>query len=284
MYVRRTICKKNLPKKEMIRLMTQEVLKKCAELAHVLANIAQKETLGRYRSVDARNKGGSIFDPVTEADEEAEKAMRARIMEVFPNHAIIGEEYDDINAGAEFTWVLDPIDGTRGFITGMPTWGTLIGLLHEGKPVFGLMSQPYVGERFFGDGKTAYWQKDGAPAKPIRARGGMTLSEAYLACTTPDMFSIDELSRFMQLHGGVRDARYGTDCYGYALLALGTVQLVCEAGLKAVDILPLMPILQGAGVIVTDWEGAPVKGGGQVIAAADEALHAKALALIQKTA
>lgn len=264
--------------------MMQEMLKICANLAHELAEIAAKETLGRFRNVDARNKGGAIFDPVTEADEMAEKAMRARIMEVFPDHSIIGEEYDAHNSGAEFTWVLDPIDGTRGFITGMPTWGTLIGLLHEGMPVFGLMSQPYVGERFFGDGKTAYWQKDGAPAKPIKARGGVALNEAYLACTTPDMFSADELSRFMQLHAGVRDARYGTDCYGYALLALGTVQLVCEAGLKPVDILPLMPILQGAGVIVTDWEGAPVKGGGQVIAAADEKLHAEALALIQKNA
>lgn len=254
------------------------------DLAHELADIAARETLPLFRRVTARNKNAGGFDPVTAADEQAEAAMRAAISRRFPHHGIIGEEQADHQARAEHTWILDPIDGTRGFLAGLPTWGTLIGLLHRNRPVFGLMSQPVVGERFFGDGRRAFRRGREGSEQRLHVKPCDSLENALLACTTPDMFSHEELPAFQRLRAGVRDARYGTDCYGYALLAAGCIDLVCEAGLKPFDILPLMPILQGAGAVVSDWQGRPVTGGGQVLASANAGLHDAALDLLQQGA
>ena len=247
-----------------------------------LAEAAACETLPRFRSaLKVENKAQAAgFDPVTEADRAAEHAIRAMIEARFPDHGIQGEEAADKPGRSRFSWIIDPIDGTRSFMSGMPTWGTLIGVLDDGRPRFGMMSQPYVGERFIGgDGKAELVTAAGTSA--IQCRPAPALAAATLFATAPDMFSAGhEREAFGRLAEHTRLARFGADCYGYCLLAAGHVDLVVEAGLSFYDIAPLIPIIEAAGGMVTDWAGAPVRNGGQVIAAADEALLTAALALL----
>ena len=220
------------------------------------------------------------FDPVTEADRAGEAAMRRLIRQTFPDHGILGEEFGAEATDAEYVWVLDPIDGTRAFIAGLPLWGTLIGLTRGGVPARGLMHQPFTGERFTGDGAQATWRGPGGQRKLMTRRCG-GLDEALLCTTSPKLFEGAEAAAYERIESEVRLARYGTDCYAYCMLAAGHVDLVVEAGLQPYDIVALIPIVEGAGGVVTDWDGNPAAGGGRVVAAGDKRLHEAALARLR---
>lgn len=245
-----------------------------------LADAAAEVIMPRFRAgiaVDNKKAGG--FDPVTAADREAELAMRRLIAAEHPDHGIYGEEYGTLGLDREHVWVLDPIDGTRSFIAGVPLWGTLIGLRRDGRPAVGMMNQPFIGERFFGDGASAdYVGPDGKRA--LRTRACADLAEATLFTTTPALFTAEERPRFDAVERAARLSRYGTDCYAYCMIAAGSVDLVIESGLEAYDITALVPIIEGAGGIITDWSGAPVTDGGEVVAAGDPRVHEAALRLL----
>lgn len=250
---------------------------------HVLADRSAAAILPFFRtSLGAHDKsGGRAFDPVTEADKAAEVIIRRLINERFPDHGIDGEEFGAHKTDAEYCWSIDPIDGTKAFICGLPVWGTLIGLMRSGSPVLGLMNQPFTGERFWGDGKRAFWRGADGKEKSLRARDCGDLAHATLMTTTPKMFKGEMAKAYARLERNVRLARYGCDCYAYCMLAAGHIDLVVEAGLKSVDIIPLVPILRGAGCIVTNFDGEEPGKGGTVIAAATAALHADALRLLK---
>jgi myo-inositol-1(or 4)-monophosphatase len=246
-----------------------------------LATVSGSAILPFFRTAIAaadKNKGG-IFDPVTEADRAGEAAMRQMIKRVFPSHGIEGEEYGDEGGEREFVWVLDPIDGTKAFIAGLPMWGTLIGLKRNGVPCYGMMHQPFTKERFFGDGGSASWRGP-LGERQLRTRRCEDLASATLSATTPRMFEGAALDGFLRVENSVRLTRFGCDCYAYCMLAAGQIDLVIEAGLKPYDIVPLVPIIEGAGGIVTDWQGNPPTAGGAVIAAGDKRLHEAALKLL----
>jgi myo-inositol-1(or 4)-monophosphatase len=230
-------------------------------------------------SVENKARDGA-FDPVTAADRAAEQAMRTLIRQNFPSHGIIGEEFGDHRSGAPYVWVLDPIDGTKSFIAGMPAWGTLIGLLKDGAPVYGMMHQPFIGERFAGDGQSAHYRGP-AGERRLTARKCASLSEAILFTTSPLLMSIEERALFESVQAKTRLSRYGGDCYAYCMIAAGFVDLVIETGLKAHDIVALIPIIEGAGGIVTDWSGDSAVKGGRIIAASDKRVHGEALALLR---
>jgi myo-inositol-1(or 4)-monophosphatase len=245
-----------------------------------LADAASAAVLPHFRTVlPVDSKASHRFDPVTVADRESEAAMRALIAERFPQDGVIGEEHGTVNAGAERVWVLDPIDGTRSFIAGLPVWGVLIGLLHRGKPVLGMMAQPFTGERFAGDGRTAWYTGPGGP-RTLRTRPCSDLSEAVLFTTSPDNFAPDELSAYRRSEAKVRLARYGADCYAYAMLTAGFIDTVIEAGLQPYDIIPMIPVIEGAGGVVTSWDGGSPVQGGKVVASGDRRLHDRVLAVL----
>ena len=251
-----------------------------------LAAKAGEVILPFFRSaMVARDKTrGGVFDPVTEADRAAETAMRRMILQTFPAHGIVGEEFGDHQPDAEYVWVLDPIDGTKSFISGLPLWGTLVALQHHGRPAYGTMHQPFTRERFFGDGVRATWTGPGAGGNKathtLRTRPCPTLAEATLMTTSPLLMSADEHLAYARVEAAVRLPRFGGDCYSYCMLAAGHVDLVIEAGLKPYDIAPLIPIVKGAGGVVTTWAGGDAAKGGRVIAAGDPRVHAAALALL----
>jgi myo-inositol-1(or 4)-monophosphatase len=218
-----------------------------------------------------QDKGGARFDPVTEADRAAERAMRALIREHYPDHGILGEEEDAVAGAGEFTWVLDPIDGTRAFITGLPLWGTLIALNDGTGPVLGVMNQPFTGERYVGSGAGAWLN-----GEPIRARGCPNLAQARLMSTSPQLFDTPGLlAAFESVAGDVQLVRYGGDCYAYCMVASGFVDVVIEAGLKPYDTQALIPIVEGAGGRMTTWDGASAQQGGAILACGDPMLHAR---------
>ena len=221
--------------------------------------------------------GGGAFDPVTEADKAAEVVMRRLIGATFPDHGIVGEEFGAEREDAELVWVLDPIDGTRAFVAGLPLWGTLIGLLRGGRAAYGLMHQPFIGERFFGDGGSAGY-KGPHGERRLRTRACASLSDAVLSTTSPRLFGDAEKTAFERVEAAVKLSRYGYDCYAYCMLAAGHIDLVVEAGLKPYDIVALIPIIEGAGGIVTTWTGGPAEEGGAIVAAGDPRLHEAALA------
>lgn len=242
-----------------------------------LAAAAAAETLPRFRRrglVD--NKLGSGFDPVTEADREAERAIRALIEAEHPDHGILGEEHGAANPHARHIWVIDPIDGTRAFISGLPVWGTLIGLTSDGDAVAGAMSQPFTGELFWADETGAHYEGPGGP-HPLETRKGLRLADATLFTTTPALFAGPMRALYDRLELAVRLPRYGTDCYAYAMLAAGHADLVVEPGLHPYDIVALIPIIEKAGGVVTTLDGGPAERGGDIIAAATPALHEEAL-------
>lgn len=249
-----------------------------------LAAVAAAETLPRFRQpMDIENKAGSAgFDPVTAADCAAERALRAAISARYPAHGIQGEEQAELAGTSAWSWIIDPIDGTRSFMCGMPTWGTLIGVLEHGAPRFGMMSQPFVGEHFIGGDGVAELHGGGG-IRRLACRGAPALAHATLFATTPDMFAAGpERATFDTLAAQVRLTRFGADCYGYCLLAAGHVDLVVEAGLGYYDIAPLIPIIESAGGVVTDWAGAPVRSGGRAVAAANHSLLDAALAVLAR--
>ncbi len=238
------------------------------ETAHDLANAASCVTLRHFRcQFTADHKGGNAFDPVTIADRGAEEVMRDIISRKFPEHGIAGEEFGNARLGADFLWTLDPIDGTRSFILGLPLWGTLIGLQHEGKPILGIMDQPFTGERFWSDERSAWYRGPKGLAR-CTTRPCSDLAQAYLAATTPDMFEGQDEARFNALAKAVRMRRFGGDCYLYCMLALGHIDIVAEAKLKPFDIVPLIPIVEKAGGAVRQWGGGD-PGEGRYIACGD---------------
>lgn len=251
------------------------------EFVHRLGDAACAATLPFFRArFTADNKlGDGGFDPVTEADRAAEVAMRRLIKDTFPAHGIIGEEFGDENTGAEYVWVLDPIDGTRAFISGLPVWGVLIGLMRAGKPVFGMMVQPFTGERFYGDGEAAFWQRSGEK-RQLRTRQSAGFHEATLMTTSPAMFLGAERVMYDRVESRMRLARYGCDCYAYCMLAMGQIDHVLETGLKLVDYVPLIPIIEGAGGVITDWSGKPPGDDGRVAVSGDVRHHGELLRLI----
>jgi myo-inositol-1(or 4)-monophosphatase len=224
--------------------------------------------------------GGASFDPVTEADRAAESAIRRRIRETFPAHGVMGEEYGSERLDAEFVWVLDPIDGTKSFISGMLGWGTLIGLLRNGAPAFGMMHQPFTKERFTGDGGSA---KVRSPygERILRTRPCARLEDAVLYTTSPRLLPEPDRPRFDTIEDRVKLSRYGGDCYAYSMLAAGCIDLVIESSLAPYDIIALIPIVEGAGGVITTWDGGPAQAGGRIVAAGDPRLHAAALAILQ---
>jgi myo-inositol-1(or 4)-monophosphatase len=233
-------------------------------------------------SLGIEDKGSPMgFDPVTAADRAAEAAMRTLIKRSFPEHGIIGEEYGNERPNAEYVWVLDPIDGTKSFISGMPIWGSLIGLMRNGAPVFGMMHQPFVKERFAGDGGAAHYRGP-AGERALHVRSCANLADAMLFTTSPQLMNADDRAAFGRVEAGVRLSRYGGDCYPYCMLAAGHVDLVIEAGLKQHDIVALIPIIEGAGGIVTTWEGESAAKGGRVIAAGDRRVHEAALRVLAR--
>lgn len=232
--------------------------------------------------IEDKNRGGS-FDPVTAADRAAEQAMRALIRRTFPEHGIVGEEYVHERVDAEYVWVLDPIDGTKSFISGMPAWGTLIALTRFGEPVFGMMHQPFIGERFTGDGGAARYRGP-AGDRALMVRPCAALAEAVLFTTSPLLMAADERAAFARVEGAVRLSRYGGDCYAYCMVAAGHADLVIETELKPHDVMALIPIVAGAGGIMTTWEGGPASGGGRVIAAGDRRVHQAAMEILNASA
>lgn len=222
---------------------------------------------------------GGQFDPVTEADRAAEMVIRARITERFPDHGILGEEFGSIHLDREFVWVVDPIDGTRSFLCGMPVWGTLIGLKHRGDAVLGLMHQPYIGEKFIGDGAKA-WLKSRSGTRALATRTVAALDQAVLMTTSPSLFKGQRHDAYSRVEHAVKLARYGADCYAYAMLAGGFIDLVIESGLQPYDIVALIPIIEGAGGVITDWQGGSAVNGGDIVASANHRLHDQALRLL----
>lgn len=246
-------------------------------LAEQLADAAGEPARHYFRtnlSIDSKED----LSPVTRADREAESAMRAILAANVPEHGIIGEEFGAERADAEWVWVLDPIDGTKSYVTGVPLFGVLVALVHRGRPVLGIIDQPILGERWIGaEGMASRF--DGGAA---RTRPCADLKDAWLNATTPHMFNDAEFARFEALRKSCREVRYGGDCYAYGLLANGQVDLVVEAGLKPYDFCALVPVITGAGGIVSDWQGAPmtIESAGQIVAAGDARMHGAALRVL----
>jgi myo-inositol-1(or 4)-monophosphatase len=250
------------------------------ELARTAGGIAQAHF---RRSYTIENKGGSVFDPVTSADRAIEGVLRAAIVERYPRHGIVAEEEGERAAQSEYTWFIDPIDGTRAFMTGSPLWGTLVGITRRDQPLFGLLCQPVLEEIFFGAPNGSWLIRPDGRSR-LKARSCEALGHAVLTCTHPDMFEGEAAGAFRRLAQRCLLHRFGGDCYNYAMLAAGFVDLVVEAKLKPYDIVPLIPVLEGAGCIVTNWRGGSPQQGGQVVAAATAELHGAALELLRGAA
>ena len=244
------------------------------EFACQLADAARRETLGHGRGAIAveDKSGGGPFDPVTAADRAAEAAIRALIDRHFPDHGVIGEEFGDTAGGDRHQWLIDPIDGTRSYICGLPSWTTLIALLDGGEPVLGIVDAPAIDERYVGT-QGGSWMMTGGTRHPLQAGGCTRLAEARLATTDPFLFAGEGADAFGRLREAARVTRYGLDAYAYARLAAGSLDLVVECGLKAHDYAALVPLVRGAGGMFGDWDGGQDFTAGNVIAAATPQLY-----------
>jgi histidinol phosphatase-like enzyme (inositol monophosphatase family) len=253
------------------------------QTAEALADAAAARCLPLFRSpgLIASSKTERGFDPVTEADRDAERAMRAVLAERRPDDGILGEEFGHTAGSSGLTWVLDPIDGTRAFLSGATTWGILIGLDAGEGPVLGVVDQPYTRERFMGGLGRAEMRRDGE-ARALKVRPCAGLREAVLYSTYPEIGTSAECTGFEAVRDRVLLTRFGTDCYAYALIALGQVDLVIEAGLNAYDIQGPQAVIEEAGGVVTDWRGGPAHRGGRVLAAGDRRVHEAALDILAR--
>ncbi|MEP1586575.1 MAG: histidinol-phosphatase [Tateyamaria sp.] len=252
------------------------------QVAHTMADAARTAILPHFRADDlsADNKLANGYDPVTIADRAAEKAMRGVLADLRPNDAIMGEEFGAHPGTSDLTWVLDPIDGTRGFVAGTPTWGVLIAVGPDTGPILGLIDQPYIGERFFGGaGEATLTGPHGTHA--ISTRAPRPLDKAILFSTFPEVGSAADRAGFEAVAQQVQLVRYGMDCYAYALVAAGQADLVIEAGLNNYDIQAPIALIEAAGGIVTDWQGGPAHEGGRVVAAANVEIHRAALDILK---
>ena len=268
-------------------MLTVEDIDELASFALDLADAAREVTLPHFRSgLSVENKPGSTlayraYDPVTAADRDAETVIRGLIKSRYRDHGIHGEEHGIEKGSSPLTWVIDPIDGTRSFISGVPLWGTLIALNDGTRPIIGVMDQPYIGERFVGrPGGSQVQGPHGT--RPLQTRDCTKLSDAIFGCTDPGIFAEGyETGIYEAVSGRARLRRFGGDCYFYCMLAAGTFDVVMEANLQAYDIQALIPIIEEAGGIVTDWEGGDAQNGGRVLCSASADLHAEVLNLIK---
>lgn len=251
-------------------------------LIEALADTARAAILPWFRKpgLESGNKAITGFDPVTQADRDAEIALRQHLQRVRPADGILGEELPDTAGRSGLTWIIDPIDGTRGFLAGTPCWGVLIALADSEGPFLGVIDQPFIAERFLG-GLGHAWVDGPQGRRPMKTRATRDLDQAILFSTFPEIGTPAEHVAFSRVSERVQLTRYGMDCYAYALLAAGHIDLVIEAGLKAYDIAAPIAVITAAGGIVTNWQGGPVDDNGQVLAAANPVLHAQALALLQ---
>ncbi len=248
------------------------------ELAYTAGGIANAHF---RKSFSIENKAGAGFDPVTNADKAIERVLRAAIAERYPDHGIVGEEEAERGGAGAYRWYIDPIDGTRAFMTGSPLWGTLVGLTHGDVPLFGLLCQPVLEEVYLGsDGGS--WLIKPDRRERLRARQCTELGNAVLASTHPDLITPAARPAFDALGRKCLMTRFGGDCYNYAMVAAGFVDLVVETQLRPFDIVPLIPILEQAGAMITDWEGRLPLAGGSVVAAATPALHRAALEVLNR--
>jgi len=266
--------------------MQDTELRTLIEFAGTLADSAGAAILPHFRTpvtVDNKKNDGK-FDPVTIADRDAEQAIRILIRKTYPDHGVLGEEFGAVESRNGLTWCIDPIDGTRAFIMGVPQWGVLIGLHDGAVPVLGVMDQPFTGERFVGSRLGAHVTRNGV-STPLRTRACENLADAVLTTTHPGAFGKkSEHDAYLRVAARTRMHRYGGDCYSYAMLAHGLIDLVIETALQPYDIQALIPIITAAGGVITNWRGGPADEGGQVIAAGDARAHAAALELLQADA
>lgn len=244
--------------------------------------LAGGETLPFFRSAAAveNKRGDGQFDPVTEADKAVELVLREHIRARYPEHGVCGEEFGS-DTGNGLTWVIDPIDGTRAFVSGMLHWGVLMALFDGARPVVGVMYQPFTEELWCGDGRQAEFRHKGN-VQPIRTRRCSTLGDAVLATTAPDLFRPEDQERFARLESAVKLTRYGGDCYNFGMLAMGHIDLATDAQLKPYDIQALIPIIEGAGGVVTTYRGEDASMGGDVLASGSADLHKAALRLFNR--
>jgi histidinol phosphatase-like enzyme (inositol monophosphatase family) len=252
-----------------------------------LARAAGAAILPLFRAehgLENKAAAGQAFDPVTAADRGAEAAIRQAIAARFPEHGVLGEEYGDDRSGAEFAWVLDPIDGTRAFVAGLPVWTTLIALRFQGRPVVGVIAQPYLDEYFVGTALGSRLARQGS-SRTLMVRPCPKLTEAVIATTDPALFKGAEAGAWTQVRAAARIARLGCDAYAYAMVAAGAMDLVIEAGLKPWDIEAAIPLIEGAGGVVADWRGEPLgPEAGQVAIAGDRACLKQALVSLRRAA
>ncbi|WP_120499650.1 inositol monophosphatase family protein [Roseovarius sp. EL26] len=251
--------------------------------AHAMADAARVAVLPYFRAanLDAEDKGVSGFDPVTQADRAAERAMRDLLADTCAQDGILGEEYGNKSSESGLTWVLDPIDGTRSFIAGAPTWGVLIAVADETGPIYGLIDQPYIGERFEGGfGRSTMTGPQGT--RPLKTRGSRPLVQSMLFSTYPDLTDPTETAAFNEVAAQVQLTRFGLDCYAYAMIASGQIDLVIESGLQPYDIQAPIAVIEAAGGIVTDWQGGKAHNGGRAVAAAGAEQHEAALEILSK--
>lgn len=262
---------------ELSDFEAQDLISTAADLAAA----ARVATLQHFRSdgLTADNKEVARFDPVTVADRLSETRMREILARRRPQDGILGEEFAPVAGTSGLTWVLDPIDGTRGYLSGTPTWGVLISVRDAVGPIYGLIDQPYIQERF--EGGLGRAEVNGPMGRrALKTRAARPLSDAILFTTFPEVGTPEEGAAFRRVAPKARLVRYGMDCYAYALIAAGQIDLVIEAGLQAYDVQAPIAVIEAAGGIVTDWQGRPCPQGGQVLAAANAEIHAEALALL----
>ena len=249
------------------------------DLAREAARVSLPYFRGAYEETD---KGGpGAFDPVTQADREAEAAIRSLIAARYPDHGVIGEEYGEDRPDADYVWILDPIDGTRAFIAGLPLWTNLIALRIEDQPTVGVIGQPYLDEIFIGGTSGARLLKGGTET-PLGVRPCPRLTDALIATTDPDLFTGAELGAWTQVRAAARLARLGCDAYAYAMLAAGRIDLVVESGLKVWDWSALVPVIEAAGGEVTNWRGETPDGSGQILAVGDVGIREQALVTLRR--
>jgi len=275
-----------LPKTPAVAVETA-ALEPFESFAGRLADAAGRAILAYFRAeLAVENKAaGSGYDPVTLADRAAETVLRQMILEAYPGHGVFGEEFGLQSGDTGLTWVIDPIDGTRSFMSGLLHWGTLIALYDGEKPLLGVVDQPYVGERFIGSALGARLVRGGDTPTPIRVRGCQGLETAILCATGRHIFADDsELEAFDRVAAITRMVHYGGDCYLYCMLAAGRVDLVIESTLGPHDVQALIPLVEAAGGIISDWSGGPAVDGGRVIAAGDRRVYEQAMGLLSGAA
>lgn len=264
--------------------MSDDLSARLIATAHELADAARVETLAHFRAgaLGVENKAQAGFDPVTVADRASEQAMRAILAQRRPEDGILGEEFGTKPGTSGLTWVLDPIDGTRAYMSGTPTWGVLVALSDETGPRLGVIDQPWTGERFTGGMGLARLDSPHG-TRALQTLPYRPLAQAILFTTFPEVGTPEEGAAFRALSARVKLTRYGMDCYAYALIAAGQIDLVVEAGLAPYDVQAPIAVIEAAGGVVTDWRGRPAHQGGRVLAAANARIHAEALEILSQT-